>query len=173
MLTLSFWYMRKIPFTSTPKEVHSCAAKSCLAHLVLRVTRNLPVHVFCLELVRDLDVQVTVVLLAWPGVEDTGYALTLLDGKDVLEVEDGLFPMGVLCVGAGGELDGLVAGGELNVEPRDDGVDEVGAANLQTVGHVEGEIGDGAGVEVEGEHGRRVGDDGLDVNGGARSWRWP
>jgi hypothetical protein len=136
-----------------------------LAHLVLRVTLNLPVHVVCLELVRDLDVQVTVVLLAWPGVKDTGYALTLLDGQDVLEVEDSLFPVGVLCVGASGELDGLVASGELNVEPRDDGVDEVGAANLQAVRHVEGQVGDGTGVKIESEDGGGVGDDGLDVDG--------
>ena len=50
----------------------------------------------------------------------------LLDCQDVPKVEDGLLPVSVLCVGPGGELDGLVAGAELDVEPGDEGVDEVG-----------------------------------------------
>jgi len=41
--------------------------------------------------------------------------------------------VGVLGVGSGGEADGLVAGGELDVEPRDDGMDEVAAARLELV----------------------------------------
>lgn len=122
-------------------------------------------HIFSVEFVRDGDVEVAVVLLARSGVEDTGDGLALFDGQDVLEVEDGLFPVGVLCVWAGGELDGLVAGGELNVEPGNDGVDEVAAADFEAVRTVEGEICDGAGVEVEGDDGGGVGDDSLDVDG--------
>jgi hypothetical protein len=136
-----------------------------LAHLVLRRAGDLPVHVLGLELVGELDVEVAVVLLAGPRVEDTGDVLALLDSEHVLEVEDGLFPVRVLCVRARGELDGLVARGELNVEPRNDGVDEVAAAHLEAKGAVEGQVGDGASVEVEGQDGRGVGDDGLDVDG--------
>jgi hypothetical protein len=136
-----------------------------LAHLVLSVTRDLPVHILRLKLVRDLDVQVAVVLLARPSVKHTGYSLALLDGQDVLEIKYSLFPVRVLCVWAGRELDRLVASSKLNVEPGDDGVNKVAAANFEAVGHVEGKVGDRACVEIEGEDGRGVGDDGLDVDG--------
>jgi hypothetical protein len=123
------------------------------------------VHILRLELVVDLDVEIAVVLLAGPRVEHTGYALALLDCQDVLEVEDGLLPVRVLCVRARGELDGLVAGGKLNVEPRNHGVDKVAAAHLEVKWAVEGEVGNGARVEIEGKDGGGVGDDGLDVDG--------
>jgi hypothetical protein len=125
----------------------------------------LPVHVFRVELVVDGDVEITVVLLGGLVLEHTGDGLTLLDGQDVLEVEDGLLPVGVLCVGPSGELDGLVAAGKLDIEPGDQGVDEVVAADLNLVRKLECEICDCALVEVEGDDGGRVGDDGLDVNG--------
>lgn len=122
-------------------------------------------HIVRVELVRDLDIQITVVLLAGLILQHTSDSLAFLDRQDVLEVEDGLLPMCVLCVGPGGEADGLVAGGEFNVEPGDDGVDKVAAADLELEGQVEGEIRDGAGVEVEGDDGGGVGDDGFDVDG--------
>ena len=125
----------------------------------------MPVHVFRVELVVDGDVEVTVVLLGGLVLEHAGDGLALLDGQDVLEVEDGLLPVGVLCVGAGGELDGLVAAGKLDIEPGDQGVDEVVAANLDLVRKLECEICYCALVEVEGDDGGGVGDDGLDVNG--------
>lgn len=125
----------------------------------------MPVHVFRVELVVDGDVEVTVVLLGGLVLEHAGDGLALLDGQDVLEVEDGLLPVGVLCVGAGGELDGLVAAGKLDVEPGDQGVDEVVAADLDLVRKLEGKICYCALVEVEGDDGGGVGDDGLDVNG--------
>jgi hypothetical protein len=125
----------------------------------------LPVHVFRVELVVDGDVEITVVLLGGLVLEHTGDGLTLLDGQDVLEVEDGLLPVGVLCVGPSGELDGLVAAGKLDIEPGDQGVDEVVAADLNLVRKLECKICDCALVEVEGDDGGRVGDDGLDVNG--------
>ena len=88
-----------------------------------------------------------------------------LDGEDVLEVEDGLLPVGVLCVGAGGELDGLVAAGKLDIEPGDQGVDEVVAANLYLVRKLECEICYCALVEVEGDDSGGVGDNGLELDG--------
>jgi len=57
-----------------------------------------------------------------------------------------------------------VAGRELNVEPGDQGVHVVGAADGEGVGEVEGEIGDLTGVEIEGDERCGVGDDGLKVD---------
>lgn len=73
--------------------------------------------------------------------------------------------MSVLGVGAGGEADGLMAGGEVDVEPRDKGVDEVVTLDVQLKVGGEGQVGDGASVEIEGEDRGRVGNDGLDVDG--------
>lgn len=90
--------------------------------------------------------------------------LTLLDGEDVLEVEDGLLPVSVLGVGAGREADGLVAGGEVNVEPGDKGVDEVIAPGDELEVGLESQIGSGAGVKVESQDVDGVSDDSLNVD---------
>jgi hypothetical protein len=123
------------------------------------------VHVVRVELVRDVNVEVAVVLFAGSRIEHACDGFAFLDCEHVLEVEDGLFPVRVLCVRARGELDGLVASGELNVEPGNDGMDKVAAADLEAVRAVKGQIGYGARVQVEGEDGRGVGDDGFDVDG--------
>jgi len=122
-------------------------------------------HIVNVELVGDANVEIAVVFLAGFVLELAGDGVTLFDGQDILEIEDSLFPVRVLCVGAGGKANGLVAGGKLNIEPRDDGVNEVVATDLELVGFPESEVGDGAGVEVEGDDGRGVCDDGLDVDG--------
>ena len=85
--------------------------------------------------------------------------------KNIAQVEDSLLPVGVLGVGAGGEVDGLVASAELNVEPGDESVDEVGALGAESVGNLEGKVGGGDGVEVEGDDRARVGDESLHLNG--------
>lgn len=105
----------------------------CLAHLVCSGAFSLPVHVVCVELVVNGDVEITVVLLAGLVLENAGNGLTLLDCQHVLQVEDGLLPMGVLGVRSGGELDGLVAASEFDIEPRDQGVNEVVAADLELI----------------------------------------
>lgn len=151
---------------SLPRRCSSTPAQDLLlAHLVLSLARRLPVHIFRVELVRDLDVQITVVLLARPGVECTGYGLTLLDRKHILQIEHRLFPVRVLGVWACRKANRLMAGGKLDVEPGDDGVDEVAAADFEAKGAVEGEVFNSAGIEIEGEDGRGVGDDGFNVDG--------
>lgn len=135
-----------------------------LAHLVAARTLGGALGVVGDEAVLELDVEVAGVLAVRPVVERALDLLALLDGEDLVEVEDGLLPVGVLGVGAGGEADGLVAGRELDVEPGDHGVDEVVAAGGEVEGAREGQVGGCALVEVEGEDARGVGDDGLDLD---------
>lgn len=90
--------------------------------------------------------------------------LALLDGQDVLEVEDGLLPVGVLCVRAGGEGDRLVAGREFDVEPRDERVHKVVATGVEVEGHAVGQVRRRALVQVEREHAGRVRDHGLHLD---------
>lgn len=68
-------------------------------------------------------------------------------------------------MGAGAESDRLVAGGELDVEPGNEGVDVVGAADAKLVWEAEVQIVGGAGVEIESENGAWVGDNGLELDG--------
>lgn len=117
-----------------------------------------------LEGIVDLNVQITAVLVVGLDVELALDLLAVLYGEDVLDVEDGLFPVGVLGVRASGEADGLVAGGEVDVEPGDKGMDEVISLGGEGEGSVEGEVGGGASVEVEGEHGNGVSDDRLKID---------
>ena len=90
-------------------------------------------HVVRLELVVDSDVEIAVVLLAGLVLKNTGDSLAFLDGQNVLEVENSLLPVGVLCVGTSRELDRLVAACELDIEPGNQSVDEVAAADLKLV----------------------------------------
>jgi hypothetical protein len=68
-------------------------------------------------------------------------------------------------MGASGEADGLVAGGKVDVEPRDQGVDEVVAGNRELEGDLESQIVCGALVKIESEDGSGFGDSGLDLDG--------
>ena len=100
-----------------------------LTHLVLAVAFGDAARVLRVHLVVDLDVEVSSVVLVGLAAESALDGLTGLDGQDVSQVEDGLFPVGVLGVWASAESHGLVAGREFNVEPSDHGVDVVGAAD--------------------------------------------
>ena len=135
-----------------------------LAHDIGALALGLATLLVGLESILDLDVQISSVAVVGLAEQSAVELLAGLNGKVVVEVKDGLLPMRVLGVGAGRELDGLVAGRELNVEPGDQGVHVVGAADGEGVGEVEGEIGDLAGVEVESDERCGVGNDGLEVN---------
>jgi hypothetical protein len=136
-----------------------------LAHLVLALAADRAALVVGLSLVLETNVEVAGVVLVGGAREHALDLLAGLDGENVLEVENGLLPVCVFGVGTGGELDGLVAGGELDVKPRDHGVDVVGAAHGEGEGELEGEVCDGAGVEVDGDDRGGVGDDGLELDG--------
>ena len=135
-----------------------------LAHLVLATTADGTALVGGRGLIGESNVEVTAVVFVGSACELTLDLLAGLDGEDILEVEDSLLPVGVLGVRASGEADGLVAGGELDVEPRDQGVNVVGAAHREVEGKLESEVLNGAGVEIEGDDGRGVGDNGLELD---------
>ena len=64
----------------------------------------------------------------------------------------------------GRESYGLVAGPELDVEPGDQGVNEVAAAHIKGEGGLEGEFFGGDGVEVKSDDSGRIGDYGFHFN---------
>ncbi|KAI6759013.1 hypothetical protein HG531_014009 [Fusarium graminearum] len=106
------------------------------SHAVFESTLGGAVGILGLELVGNLDVKITSVLVVGSDIKVERDLLTLLDGEDVLKVEDGLLP----------------------------GVDEVVALSRQLEGHLESQVGDGAGVEIEGKDRSGVGDSSLDLD---------
>jgi hypothetical protein len=67
-------------------------------------------------------------------------------------------------VWASGEADRLVAGGEINVKPGNECVDEIIAAGIKDERSSKSQVGGCAGVEVEGEDGGGVGNDGFNLD---------
>lgn len=88
----------------------------------------------------------------------------MLNSQDFTEVEDGLLPVCVFSVWAGGKANGFVACGEVNVEPGDKSMHEIVTADIEGEGDVEGEVSGCAGVEIEGDDCGRVGDNSLDFD---------
>jgi len=66
---------------------------------------------------------------------------------------------------SGGEADGLVAGGEVDVEPCDKRVDKIISAAVEGEGGGKSQVGGRAGVEVEREDGGGVRNHGFDLDG--------
>ena len=73
--------------------------------------------------------------------------------------------MCVFCVGAGRETDRLVAGGEVDIEPCNECVDEVITSAVKDEGRGKGKVCSRAGVEVEGQDGGRVSYNSFDFDG--------
>lgn len=99
-----------------------------LAHLVLAVSVRYSALLLRLKLVVDRDVQVSPVPVVRSACQLARYILASLYGEDIGKVEDSLLPVRVLGVWASAESDGLVAGGELDIEPCDEGVNIVCSA---------------------------------------------
>lgn len=118
-----------------------------------------------IELVVDVDVEVPLVLVVGTVLDAASDSLVLLDGENVTQVEDGLLPVGVLGMRTGGEANGLVACGELDVEPRNQSVDEVAATGSERVRHLEREVGGRDGVKVKGDDWARIGHQRFHLHG--------
>lgn len=138
---------------------------AALAHLVLARILHLPSHVLRLHLIINHNIQISSVIVVGLAAQHALHTLPSLYGKHILQIEYCLLPVRVLGVRTRTEAHRLVAGGELDVEPGDQRMDVVGAADGHGEGEFEGEVGGCAGVEVEGYDGCRVGDDGFELDG--------
>jgi hypothetical protein len=123
-----------------------------------------PHFILRLILVVNRDVQISPVAVIGSATQATGNLLASLDRQHVAEIEDGLLPVGVLCVWACGKSYRLVASRKLNVEPCDEGVDEVVAAHGKVERELECEIIGCASVEVECDDGGGISDNGFELD---------
>ncbi|KAH3686400.1 hypothetical protein WICPIJ_002579 [Wickerhamomyces pijperi] len=85
------------------------------------------------EIVGDLDIQVSWVLLVWSVVQGELDGFALLDIKNIFQVENGLLPVGVIGLWTCGEVNFvlLFAGWEPDIEPGDKTVDQVVSLGFQ------------------------------------------
>src|ERR1700712_1484584 len=90
-----------------------------------------------LQFVGDFDIQVSSVLFIGSILQNTRNVLLTHNSQHVLKVENSLFPVSVLGVGSGGELDRLVTSRELDIEPCNQSVNEVAAASCKLKIHAE------------------------------------
>jgi len=81
-----------------------------------------------------------------------------------MEIEHGLLPMGVLSVRACRELDRLMAFGELDIEPSDEGMNKVVPADIEGERSFESEVRGVNRIEVERDDGGRISHDSFHVN---------
>lgn len=146
---------------SDPKIVHKIQYVHPEEAAVLGVT-----HRVCgFEFVIDADIEVTLVLVVGLVLNHTGENFSLLHGKDITQIEDSLLPVGVPGMRASGKADGLVACGEVNVEPSNQGVDKVVALGRKREGSLESEVRGLDGVKIEGDDRARVADNSLELDG--------
>ena len=120
--------------------------------------------IFGHQLVRDLDVEVALVLVVGLVLEDAAYLLSLLYGQDFSEVEDGLLPVRVFSMRACGEADGFMACCEVDVEPGDQGMYEIISTDIKGERRGESKVGGFACVEIESEDSGWVSDHGFDFD---------
>lgn len=101
-----------------------------ILHLIFASTFRSPAIVICLQLVRDLDVEVTLLLFIGFAGQHSSNLLPFLYSQDFSQVKDGLLPMRVLRVWPCREAYWLVAGRKVDVEPSDKRVHEIVSSDI-------------------------------------------
>ena len=117
------------------------------------------------EVNADVDIKVTRIVLVGVHGHNALNLLALGHAEGVVEIEDGLAPVGGGDLGRGVQNDGLVAGGEGGVEVDGEGVELSVVGGDESVLRVEAKLIDGDLVDIEGEEGGRVGHDLGGVDG--------
>ena len=132
--------------TGAPSHLHSIRATAmCVSGLICRV-----------QLVIDLNIEITFVLCIRFVCEIPCHGLALLDCEHFAKIEDRLLPVCIFGMGAGGEPNWFVAGGKVDVEPGDQSVNKVIPLATKAKGSREGEFSGCNCVEVDCENRTRV-----------------
>lgn len=134
-------------------------------HLILARSSGIPGRVGRIQLVINLDIQITLVLVIWFVRQETSDRLALLDRQNLSEIEDCLLPVSVFGVRASRESDRLVACGEVDVEPCDHGMNEVVSLASQLEAFRECQVLRSHGVQIDHEDWTRICDEGLHLHG--------
>ena len=136
-----------------------------ISHLVFELAFSHPARIVRLEFVRNSDVQISLFLLIWFTRKISSHLLVLFHCEDFSEVEHSLLPMSVLAMRPSREMNWFMTCGEFNVEPGYECMDEIlRLSHFEQKGGLEGEIGRGDSIEVNGEDSRRVSHASLDFH---------
>lgn len=136
------------------RETKRSFPSRALAHV--EIVRSLGVRELPLELVRNGDIQIPIVLLVWLAADLPLDDLLVLHGQNIINIKNRLLPMGVLGIRSSGEIDRLVTGGEGDVKIHNEGMDVIVRVDLDLEIRGEGQFGLGHSVEVEGLESTRL-----------------
>ena len=104
------------------------------------------------QLVIDFDIEVALVLRVRLICEVSCNTLAFFDCEDFAEVENRLLPVCIFGVRTGREPNGFVTGSEVDVEPGNEGMDEVVSLATEAERGGKGEFGGCDGIEIDCEH---------------------
>ena len=113
------------------------------------------------QLVVDFDVEVALILCVGFVCEIACHTLTFLDCKDFAKIENGLLPMRVFGMRTGREPNRFVTRGKVDIEPGDEGMNEIVSLATEAEGSGKGEFGGCDSVEVDGENRTWIRDEGF------------
>ena len=116
------------------------------------------------QLVIDLDVKITFVLCIWLVCQISCHTLTFLHCKYFAKIENSLLPVRIFGMWAGRESNRFVTGGKINVEPGDEGVNEIISLATETVGSGKGEFSSCDRVEIDCEYRTWISDKGFHLD---------
>lgn len=115
-------------------------------------------------MIRDLDVEVALILIIGFVHEDASDLLSLLYSQDFSEIEDSLLPVGIFGMWTCRKADGFVACGKVDIEPGYQSMYEVISADIEGEGRGEGEVAGLASIKVECKNGSWVGNHSFDFD---------
>lgn len=122
-----------------------------------------PAFILRFQLVVDRNVEVPPIFVVWTTAKFTHDFLASFYGQDIGEVENGLLPMSIFGMWTGAETNRLVTSRKFDVEPCNERMNVIRAANLKLERKGKGKISGGDGVEIEGDDSAGVGNDGLEL----------
>lgn len=126
-------------------------------HPVEAAALRVPHRIHGFELVRDVDIKVALVLVVRFVLKDAGHSLFLLNSKHIAQVEYRLLPVGISRMRSGGKANRLVACRKVNIEPRNQRMNEVVALGMERERRFECQLFGGDGVEINGQDWARIG----------------
>ena len=103
------------------------------SHVVISHSLCVSFDVIAIKLPCQVDIEISAIFGIWFACDLSFNFLALINSDCAFNVEHCLFPVSVLCVRAGAETDGFVAGSELNVKPRNQSVHEIVATYSEGV----------------------------------------
>ena len=125
---------------------------------------SIPRLILGVQLVVDLDVEITLILGVGFVCEIACHAFAFLDGKNFAKIKNSLLPVRVFGMRTSRESNGFMTSGKVNVEPGDKGVNKVVSLATEAEGRGKCEVSGCDRVEIDCEYRARISDKGFHLD---------